>query len=50
MPLTLLTGVFFNAKVPKYLNFGAIGWLIGHKITHGFDDQGKQFKGKGKST
>jgi hypothetical protein len=34
-----LQGVFFNANVPKYLNYAAIGTVIGHEITHGFDDQ-----------
>ena len=39
-PAGILQPPFFKAGVPRYLNYGAMGMVIGHEITHGFDDQG----------
>ncbi|VDK27258.1 unnamed protein product [Gongylonema pulchrum] len=39
----ILQGTFFNNKMPLSVNYGSIGVVIGHEITHGFDEGGWQF-------
>jgi len=47
-PAAILQPPFFDMSADDAANYGAIGAVIGHEISHGFDDQGSQFDGEGK--
>jgi putative endopeptidase len=42
-PAGILQPPFFDKKMDDAVNFGGIGLVIGHELTHGFDDQGRKF-------
>ncbi|HEY7377558.1 MAG TPA: M13-type metalloendopeptidase, partial [Steroidobacteraceae bacterium] len=46
-PAAILRPPFFNAAADDATNYGAIGAVIGHEISHGFDDQGRKYDGDG---
>ena len=46
-PAGILQPPFYDPKIDAAVNFGAIGAVIGHELTHGFDDQGSQFDAQG---
>lgn len=47
LPSGILQPPFYDEQAPDAVNYGGIGFVIGHEITHGFDDQGAQFDGHG---
>ncbi|MGH8296805.1 MAG: M13-type metalloendopeptidase, partial [Steroidobacteraceae bacterium] len=46
-PAGILQPPFFDPKAPAAVDYGSVGWVMGHEMTHGFDDQGAQFDGHG---
>jgi endothelin-converting enzyme/putative endopeptidase len=46
-PAGILQPPFYSAKTDRAVNFGGAGAVIGHELTHGFDDQGRQFDARG---
>ncbi len=46
-PAGILQPPFFEKSMDDSVNFGAIGMVIGHELTHGFDDQGRKFDAHG---
>ena len=46
-PAGILQPPFFNPDASVAVNMGAMGMVVGHELTHGFDDQGSQFDGDG---
>lgn len=48
IPAGVLRGILFNTFLPRYLNLGALGFVVGHEMTHGFYKQGSEYDGRGK--
>lgn len=46
-PAAILQPPFFNEYADDAMNYGGIGMVIGHELTHGFDDQGRQYDANG---
>ncbi len=46
-PAGILQPPFYNPTADDAVNYGAIGVVVGHELTHGFDDEGRQFDGAG---
>ena len=47
-PAAILQPPFFDPAADPAVNYGGIGGVIGHEMTHGFDDQGRHFDGSGR--
>ena len=46
-PAAILQSPFFNVNVDDAINYGGMGYVIGHEMTHGFDDRGRQYDADG---
>jgi endothelin-converting enzyme/putative endopeptidase len=46
-PAGIMQTPFFRTDAPAPANYGGLGMVMGHELTHGFDDQGRQFDGDG---
>jgi putative endopeptidase len=46
-PAGILQPPFWNRRAPEAVNYGSVGMVVGHELTHGFDDQGRQFDAGG---
>jgi predicted metalloendopeptidase len=46
-PAAILQAPLFRTNGPKVCNYGSIGMVLGHELTHGFDDEGVQYDGTG---
>ncbi len=46
-PAGILQPPFWNRAAPEPVNYGAIGMVVGHELTHGFDDQGRRYDARG---
>ena len=46
-PAAILQPPFFNVEADDAVNYGGIGAVIGHELSHGFDDQGRKYDGTG---
>lgn len=42
-PAAILQWPFYDKRAPRAVSYGGIGMVVGHEISHGFDDQGKEF-------
>ncbi|KAL6050625.1 Endothelin converting enzyme 2 [Balamuthia mandrillaris] len=49
-PAAILQTPYFNRSHPDSMNFGGMGMIMGHELTHGFDNQGRDYDGTGKLT
>ena len=47
-PAGILQTPFFSATAPRAMNYGAIGMVMGHELSHGFDDSGRKFDPQGR--